>query len=152
VDQVRRESQECRPQLGEFVREQRRLGSMSLRKLSELSGVSNPYLSQIERGLRRPSAEVLQQLAGALQVPAEWLYVRAGILAEGGRPDERGAVGVVEAIRRDAALTEDQKRALLHVYEAFRVTATPVVAVAVGPPSGLAVASSGGESRGGDSG
>ena len=68
--------------LGEFIREQRNVGQMSLRKLSELAGVSNPYLSQIERGLRKPSAEILQQIARALEISSETLYVRAGILDE----------------------------------------------------------------------
>ena len=68
--------------LGEFIRDQRRVGHLSLRKLSELAGISNPYLSQIERGLRKPSAEILQQIARALEISAETLYVRAGILEE----------------------------------------------------------------------
>ena len=69
-------------EVGEFIREQRRIGHLSLRKLSEMAGVSNPYLSQIERGLRRPSAEILQQIARALRISAETLYVRAGMLDE----------------------------------------------------------------------
>ena len=73
--------------LGEFIREQRNIGQLSLRKLSEMAGVSNPYLSQIERGLRRPSAEILQQIARALEISSETLYVRAGILDE---PDGGG--------------------------------------------------------------
>src|SRR6187549_2255734 len=68
--------------LGEFIREQRRIGHLSLRKLSDMAGISNPYLSQIERGLRKPSAEILQQLARALEISAETLYIRAGILDE----------------------------------------------------------------------
>jgi transcriptional regulator with XRE-family HTH domain len=101
--------------LGEFIREQRNVGQMSLRKLSELAGVSNPYLSQIERGLRKPSAEVLQQLARALRVSAEQLYVRAGIV----HPDP-GQPGSVElAILADTALTERQKHSLLDVYASF---------------------------------
>ena len=71
--------------LGEFIREQRRVGQLSLRKLSEMAGISNPYLSQIERGLRKPSAEILQQIARALEISSETLYVRAGILEEPGR-------------------------------------------------------------------
>ena len=103
------------PDLGEFIREQRRIGQLSLRKLSELSGISNPYLSQIERGLRRPSAEILQQIARALSISAETLYVRAGILEpRDGSPD------LVAEIRRDPHLDEDQKRALVHIYESFR--------------------------------
>src|SRR3546814_14140011 len=69
-------------ELGEFIRDQRRVGHLSLRKLSEMAGISNPYLSQIERGLRKPSAEILQQIARALEISSETLYVRAGILEE----------------------------------------------------------------------
>ena len=100
--------------LGEFIREQRRIGHLSLRKLSEMAGVSNPYLSQIERGLRRPSADILQQIARALRISAETLYVRAGIL------DEADEIDVVSAILRDPDLTEEQKHTLVRVYESFR--------------------------------
>jgi transcriptional regulator with XRE-family HTH domain len=102
-------------ELGEFIREQRRVGQLSLRKLSEQSGISNPYLSQIERGLRRPSAEILQQIARALEISAETLYVQAGILEP--RTD---SVDVVGEIRRDPALGEDQKKTLVHIYLTFR--------------------------------
>ena len=101
--------------LGEFIREQRNVGQLSLRKLSEMAGVSNPYLSQIERGLRRPSAEILQQIARALEISSETLYVRAGILDE---PD--GEVDVVGEIRRDPALTEEHKKMLVRIYHSFR--------------------------------
>ena len=101
--------------LGEFIREQRNVGQMSLRKLSELAGVSNPYLSQIERGLRKPSAEILQQIAKALQISAESLYERAGLLS----PDDKPRVGVREAIAADHDLTAEQRQALLNVYESF---------------------------------
>jgi transcriptional regulator with XRE-family HTH domain len=101
--------------LGEFIREQRNQGQLSLRKLAEQAGVSNPYLSQIERGLRRPSAEVLQQLAKALRISAEQLYIRAGIVS----PDD-GVGGSVElAVLNDAGLTERQKQTLLDVYASF---------------------------------
>jgi len=100
--------------LGEFIREQRNLGQLSLRKLSEMAGVSNPYLSQIERGLRRPSAEILQQIARALEISSETLYVRAGILDE---PD--GEVDVIGEIRRDPRITEEQKKTLVRVYDSF---------------------------------
>ncbi|MGI9579179.1 MAG: helix-turn-helix domain-containing protein [Microthrixaceae bacterium] len=100
--------------LGDFIREQRAIGELSLRKLSERAGVSNPYLSQIERGLRRPSAEILQQIARALEISAETLYVRAGILDE---PSE--LVDPVSEIRRDPRVTEDQKKTLIHIYESF---------------------------------
>ena len=102
--------------LGEYLHEQRRSAQMSLRQLSEVAGVSNPYLSQIERGLRRPSAEVLQQLARALRISAETLYVRAGIL----NPDESGQRSVHLAILADPALSERQKNVLLDIYESFR--------------------------------
>lgn len=101
--------------LGEYLREQRRLAQMSLRQLSELADVSNPYLSQIERGLRRPSAEVLQQIARALRISAESLYVRAGILDL----DESRTRMVEDAIGLDPLLTERQKNALLDIYRSF---------------------------------
>ncbi|MFM7069594.1 MAG: helix-turn-helix domain-containing protein [Actinomycetes bacterium] len=102
-------------ELGQFIREQRSVAQLSLRKLSELADVSNPYLSQIERGLRHPSAEILQQIARALEISSETLYVRAGILDE---PD--GSVDVVAEIRRDPALNEEQKKTLVRIYESFR--------------------------------
>jgi transcriptional regulator with XRE-family HTH domain len=101
--------------LGEFIREQRHIGHLSLRKLSEMAGVSNPYLSQIERGLRKPSAEILQQIARALEISSETLYIRAGILEE--RAD---GVDLVAEIRRDPWIGEDQKRTLIQIYESFR--------------------------------
>jgi transcriptional regulator with XRE-family HTH domain len=101
--------------LGDYLREQRVSARLSLRQLAEQAGVSNPYLSQIERGLRRPSAEVLQQLAKALRISAEQLYLRAGIVAPDG-----GIGGSVElAVLGDAALTERQKQTLLDVYASF---------------------------------
>lgn len=100
--------------LGDYLREQRLGARMSLRQLADLAGVSNPYLSQIERGLRKPSAEVLQQIAKALRISAEQVYVRAGILT----PEEEG--GSVElAILGDSRLTERQKQSLLDVYASF---------------------------------
>jgi transcriptional regulator with XRE-family HTH domain len=101
--------------LGEFIKSQREIASMSVRRLAELADVSNPYLSQIERGLRRPSAEILQQLARALKISVEALYVRAGLL--GDVADD--APSVREAIGRDPDLTPEQKQALLNVYESF---------------------------------
>ncbi len=101
--------------VGDFIRLQREAARISVRRLAELAGVSNPYLSQIERGLRRPSAEILQQIAKALQISAETLYVRAGFLAD--EPVEHDAVR--DAIARDPKLTPDQRRALLNVYESF---------------------------------
>lgn len=97
------------------VREQRNLGRFSLRKLSEMAGISNPYLSQIERGLRRPSAEILQQIARTLEISSETLYVRAGILDEEGLEFD-----LVTAIHHDPHLTEEQKKTLVRVYESFR--------------------------------
>jgi len=88
---------------------------LSLRQLAEQSGISNPYLSQIERGLRKPSAEVLQQLAKALRVSAETLYVRAGMLD----PDDHPATSVEMAVLADMAITERQKRVLIDVYTSF---------------------------------
>lgn len=104
-------------ELGDFLREQRRTAQLSLRQLSDLAGVSNPYLSQIERGLRKPSGEVLQQLAKALRISSEALYVRAGLLDEHG-PEH----GVEEAVRADPHLDEQHKRVLLDVYHALRST------------------------------
>ncbi len=101
--------------LGEFIAVQRHAAEMSLRQLAERAGISNPYVSQIERGLRKPSAEVLHQLANALHVSAEQLFQRAGILD----PDEARPTSVERAIRADPALSEVQKQALIHVYSAF---------------------------------
>jgi transcriptional regulator with XRE-family HTH domain len=103
--------------LGDYLREQRQSAKLSLRQLSELAGVSNPYLSQIERGLKRPSAEILQQLAKGLEVSAESLYVKAGILDEQVAP--HAGVDVRRAIAQDTALTARQKKALLDIYESY---------------------------------
>src|SRR6476659_11279801 len=101
--------------LGDYLKEQRIAARLSLRQLAEQAGVSNPYLSQIERGLRKPSADVLQQIAKALRISAEQLYVRAGIL----NPED-GVGGSVElAVLGDTALTERQKQTLLDVYSSF---------------------------------
>jgi transcriptional regulator with XRE-family HTH domain len=101
--------------VGGFIRHQRELAEMSVRRLAELADVSNPYLSQIERGLRKPSAEILQQVAQALKISVETLYIKAGILPD----DDRTVSTVAEAIQADEQLTDDQKRALLNVYESF---------------------------------
>ncbi|MFI7064961.1 helix-turn-helix domain-containing protein [Kribbella sp. NPDC050124] len=119
--------------LGEYLAEQRRHAQLSLRQLSDLAGVSNPYLSQIERGLRKPSADVLQQLAKALRISAETLYVRAGILDPDDSSDGRRASGVVDAVLLDAALNERQKRVLLDVYASFVRENTPDDDAAVEP-------------------
>jgi transcriptional regulator with XRE-family HTH domain len=100
--------------IGEYIRQQRSSAKISLRQLSKLAGVSNPYLSQIERGLRKPSAEILQQIARGLRISAEALYVQAGIL------DVAAGGPVVDAVRADEVLTERQKQVLLDVYESFR--------------------------------
>lgn len=100
--------------LGEFIRELRSNARISLRQLAEQAGVSNPYLSQIERGLRKPSAEVLQQIANALRVSTPLMYLRAGLLAE------REGQGVLAAIAADPDLTDRHKKTLVEIYEAFR--------------------------------
>jgi transcriptional regulator with XRE-family HTH domain len=101
--------------VGAFIRSQRERAEISIRKLAELADVSNPYLSQIERGLRKPSADILQQVANALRISVETLYVRAGIL-----PDHDRSVSTVrEAIDHDPDLAPEHKLALLNVYESF---------------------------------
>ncbi|HUR76544.1 MAG TPA: helix-turn-helix transcriptional regulator [Acidimicrobiales bacterium] len=101
--------------LGEFIRQQRGNSRLSLRRMSELAGISNPYLSQIERGLRKPSAEILRQIAKALRIQAETLYVRAGILDERDPADD-----LTGYILRDPALNEEQKQTMLRIYLSFR--------------------------------
>jgi transcriptional regulator with XRE-family HTH domain len=101
--------------IGEYIRQQREQAKFSLRQLASAAGISNPYLSQIERGLRRPSAEILQQIAKGLRISAEALYVQAGIL-EDRRPDS----GVRAAVLTDPELTERQKQVLLEIYDSFR--------------------------------
>jgi transcriptional regulator with XRE-family HTH domain len=110
--------------VGAFIRDQRQIGRISLRKLSEMAGISNPYLSQIERGLRKPSADILQQIAKALRISAETLYVRAGILEE-----REGEEDVAMAVLRDAQLTEEQKQALLRIYRSFVAETASLVEV-----------------------
>jgi transcriptional regulator with XRE-family HTH domain len=101
--------------VGEFIRQQRENAQKSIRDLARSAGVSNPYLSQIERGIRRPSADILQQIARALEISAETLYVRAGIL-DGSPP---AASSVPEAINNDERLSAEQKQSLLSVYRSF---------------------------------
>jgi transcriptional regulator with XRE-family HTH domain len=101
--------------LGDYIREQRESAQVSLRQLAKSAGVSNPYLSQIERGLKKPSAEILQQIAKGLRISAETLYVRAGILDE-----EHGGGDVTAAVLADAGIGERHKRVLLDIYESFR--------------------------------
>jgi transcriptional regulator with XRE-family HTH domain len=102
--------------IGDYIRQQREQAKISLRQLADQAGVSNPYLSQIERGLRKPSAEILQQIAKGLRISAEALYVQAGIL-EDHRP---GDSGVRSALLTDPQLTERQKQVLIEIYESFR--------------------------------
>ncbi len=100
--------------IGEYIREQRTRAKISLRQLADVSGISNPYLSQIERGLRKPSAEILQQIAKGLRISAEALYVQAGILE-----DREADTDVQAAVRDDLLLTERQKQVLLDIYASF---------------------------------
>jgi transcriptional regulator with XRE-family HTH domain len=100
--------------IGSYIRSQREGAQVSLRQLARAAGVSNPYLSQIERGLRKPSAEILQQIAKGLRISAEALYVKAGIL------DEKPASDVTDAVFADPTLTERQKQVLLDIYQSFR--------------------------------
>jgi transcriptional regulator with XRE-family HTH domain len=130
--------------IGSFIRAQREAAQVSVRQLAEKAGVSNPYLSQIERGLRKPSADVLNQIAKALRVSAEVLYVRAGML----EPSE--ASDVRDAVIADTAITERQKQALLEIYTSFvdqnavgaapAATSEAVAALAATPDSGIALA------------
>ena len=105
--------------LGEYLREQRQSAQLSLRQLSEVAGISNPYISQIERGLKKPSAEILQALAKALRISAESLYVRAGILDERTDDGDARPVDVTDAVLADPKLNDRQRAVLLDVYESF---------------------------------
>ena len=107
--------------IGSYIRSQREGAQVSLRQLARAAGVSNPYLSQIERGLRKPSAEILQQIAKGLRISAEALYVKAGIL------EEKPASAVTDAVLADPSLTERQKQVLLDVYQSFRRENTAAV-------------------------
>jgi transcriptional regulator with XRE-family HTH domain len=104
-------------QLGDFIRNQRRLADLSIRQLADVARVSNPYLSQVERGIYKPSAEILKSIADALNISAETLFQKAGLLTED--PSEEHDTSVEEAIRADAKLTTEQKKALLEVYRNF---------------------------------
>jgi len=120
--------------LGAFLRERRQAAQLSLRQLSALAGISNPYLSQIERGLKKPSAEILQGLARGLQVSAESLYVHAGFLDEA-LPPSSDAPGVLEAIAADPALTDRQRAVLTDVYQSFVGPSDDGIPAAVPGPS-----------------
>jgi transcriptional regulator with XRE-family HTH domain len=121
--------------IGDYIRQQREQAGKSVRQLAEAAGVSNPYLSQIERGLRKPSADILQQIAKGLRISAEALYVQAGILE-----DRPGDSGVRAALLTDPHLTERQKQVLVEIYESFRREAEPsattaeVISVTRNPP------------------
>jgi transcriptional regulator with XRE-family HTH domain len=104
-----------RPDIGTFIRQQREIAQQSIRDLAKRAGVSNPYLSQIERGLRKPSAEILQQIARGLEISAETLYERAGMLD----PKESQANLVADAIAKDSRLNDEQKQAMLAIYRSF---------------------------------
>jgi transcriptional regulator with XRE-family HTH domain len=106
--------------IGDYIRQQREQAKISLRQLAQAAGVSNPYLSQIERGLRKPSADILQQIAKGLRISAEALYVQAGILE-----DRPGDSGVRSALLTDPQLTERQKQVLIEIYESFRKESQP---------------------------
>jgi transcriptional regulator with XRE-family HTH domain len=106
--------------IGDYIKQQREQAKISLRQLAEAAGVSNPYLSQIERGLRKPSADILQQIAKGLRISAEALYVQAGILE-----DRPGDSGVRSALLTDPQLTERQKQVLIEIYESFRRESQP---------------------------
>ena len=101
------------PDVGSFIKEQRERSSLSIRKLADMTGVSNPYLSQIERGIRTPSAEILRSIAGALSIRTETLYEKAGLL------DSDSAQDVVDAIESDDKLSSNQKQALREIYTSF---------------------------------
>lgn len=120
VDDVNQTVHELGRGIGEYIRAQRTKARISLRELAKQAGVSNPYLSQIERGLRKPSAEILQQIAKGLRISAEALYVQAGIL------EHRQASDVAGAVLADPSLSERQKQVLLDIYESFCRENAPV--------------------------
>jgi transcriptional regulator with XRE-family HTH domain len=126
--------------IGSFIRQQREQARISIRQLAQAAGVSNPYLSQLERGLRKPSADILQQLAKGLRISADALYAQAGMLED--RPE---GTGVRDAVLADAELTERQKQVLIELYESFRKEPAASAGEAV-PSAGEAAAA--GESTG----
>ena len=106
--------------VGEFIRAQRELANLSLRQLADIAKISNPYLSQIERGLHKPSADVLKNLASALKISAETMYAQAGLLDPAGSARSgHGGLGVEEAVRLDPRLSADQKETLVRIYRGF---------------------------------
>jgi len=131
--------------IGEYIREQREQAKISMRQLAQSAGVSNPYLSQIERGLRKPSADILQQIAKGLRISAEALYVQAGILED--RPADSG---VRSALLADPQLSERQKQVLMEIYESFRrenKAAEPVADTESDGPAELTIGSPGAEAE-----
>jgi len=121
--------------IGEYIREQREQAKISMRQLAQSAGVSNPYLSQIERGLRKPSADILQQIAKGLRISAEALYVQAGILE-----DRSADSGVRSALLADPQLTERQKQVLIEIYESFRrENAAATQTTDADPPAGSGI-------------
>jgi transcriptional regulator with XRE-family HTH domain len=132
---VRGELEERLVELGKFIQDQRRRTHLSVRRLADLSGISNSYLGQIESGLRKPSADILHQLSKALSISAETLFVRAGILDATTLPPS----GVIEAIRADLELSDDQKSSLVQIYESFRATG-PAVSASAAPTASAAPA------------
>lgn len=129
MDRPKEQAKQAGAAIGEFIREQRVQAKVSLRQLARLAGVSNPYLSQIERGLRKPSADILQQIAKGLRISAEQLYVRAGILEA-----HYADVEVVAAILADIVLAERQKQVLIEIYQSFRRENLRTTAPADAPP------------------
>ncbi len=125
--------------IGDYIKQQREQAKISLRQLAQAAGVSNPYLSQIERGLRKPSAEILQQIAKGLRISAEALYVQAGILE-----DRPGDSGVRSALLTDPQLTERQKQVLIEIYESFRKESQPT------PPTAEVISVTRGSSKSAD--
>jgi transcriptional regulator with XRE-family HTH domain len=105
--------------VGEFIKSQRELANLSLRQLAEIAKVSNPYLSQVERGMYKPSADVLKSIAGALKISAETMYAQAGLLDETLASPGESPAGVEEAIRFDGRLSADQKETLIRIYRGF---------------------------------
>jgi transcriptional regulator with XRE-family HTH domain len=131
--------------IGEYIREQREQAKISMRQLAQSAGVSNPYLSQIERGLRKPSADILQQIAKGLRISAEALYVQAGILED--RPADSG---VRSALLADSQLSERQKQVLFEIYESFRrenAAAVPEADAESDGPAELTIGSPGAEAE-----
>lgn len=127
--------------IGEFIREQREQAQVSVRQLARLAGVSNPYLSQIERGLRKPSADILAQIAKGLRISAEQLYLRAGILEF-----REGDPQLVSAIFADEGLGERQKQVLLDIYESFRrENAQPLAGIATNSAAASVASTTAGE-------